>query len=213
MIIVSTNIAEPKTFLWRGKQVTTGIYKKPTQAPIFLDSEVVKNDEVSDRRVHGGEFKACYLFSEDYYPYWKELYPLLDLTFGMFGENLTVRGLDEKEIYVGDIYRIGNALVQITQPREPCFKFGVKFGTQKALKEFIEHGHPGTYVRVLEKGEVKLGDHLNLVERASNSISTYELYRLIFAKAKDQDLLKKVIENEALPIGKRVKLSAYLIKI
>jgi len=209
MKIVSTNIAEPKTFLWRGKQVTTGIYKKPTQSPIFLDAEVVKNDEVSDRRVHGGEFKACYLFSENYYPYWKQLYPKLDWTYGMFGENLTVSNLDEKEIYVGDICRIGKALVQITQPREPCYKFGVKFGTQKALKEFIEHGHPGTYVRVLEKGEVKVGDQLNLVERTSD-ISTYDLYNLIFAKEKDQDLLKKVIQNEALPIGKRVKLSAYL---
>jgi MOSC domain-containing protein YiiM len=212
MYIVSTNIAEPKTFLWRGKQVTTGIYKKPTGTFIFLNTEVVKNDEVSDRKVHGGEFKACYLFAEDHYPYWKVRYPHLDWTFGMFGENLTVNGLDEKQIFVGDIYKVGKALIQVTQPREPCFKLGAKFGSQKVLKEFIEHSHPGTYVRVLEKGTVAVEDHFNLVERDENAISTYALYRLIFAKEKDQELLKKVIANEALPIGKRVKLSAYIIK-
>ena len=210
MIIVSTNIAEPKTFIWKGKQVTTGIYKTPTKNSIFLDTETVKDDEVSDRKVHGGEFKACYLFSEDHYSYWKQLYPNLNWTFGMFGENLTIKGLDEKLINVGDIYKIGEALVQITQPREPCFKFGVKFGNQQILNQFIEHGHPGTYVLILEKGHVKVGDSLTLVEQASNSLSTYDLFQLIFAKEKNQDLLKSVIGNEALPIGKREKLSAYL---
>lgn len=211
MIIVSTNIAEPKTFTWKGKQVTTGIYKTPTKNSIFLDTETVKDDEVSDRKVHGGEFKACYLFSEDHYSYWKQLYPNLNWTFGMFGENLTIKGMDEKLINVGDIYKIGEALVQVTQPREPCFKFGVKFGNQQILNQFIEHGHPGTYVRILEKGHVKVGDSLTLVEQASNSLSTYDLFQLIFAKEKNQDLLKSVIGNEALPIGKREKLSAYLI--
>lgn len=210
MIIVSTNIAKPKTFTWKGNQVTTGIYKTPTKKPIFLDTETVKDDEVSDRKVHGGEFKACYLFSEDHYSYWKQLYPDLHWSFGMFGENLTIKGMDEKLINVGDIYKIGEALVQITQPREPCFKFGVKFGNQQILNQFIEHRHPGTYVRILEKGHVKVGDSLTLVEQASNSISTYDLFQLIFATEKDQDLLKSVIGNEALPIGKREKLSAYL---
>ena len=210
MIIVSTNIAKPKTFTWKGKQVTTGIYKTPTKNSIFLDTETVKDDEVSDRKVHGGEFKACYLFSEDHYSYWKQLYPDLHWSFGMFGENLTIKGLDEKLINVGDIYKIGEALVQITQPREPCFKFGVKFGNQQILNQFIEHGHPGTYVRILEKGHVKVGDSLTLVEQASNSLSTYDLFQLIFATEKNKDLLKSVIGNEALPIGKREKLSAYL---
>ena len=210
MIIVSTNIAKPKTFTWKGNRVTTGIYKTPTKKPIFLDTETVKDDEVSDRKVHGGEFKACYLFSEDHYSYWKQLYPDLHWSFGMFGENLTIKGMDEKLINVGDIYKIGEALVQITQPREPCFKFGVKFGNQQILNQFIEHGHPGTYVRILEKGHVKIGDSLTLVELASNSISTYDLFQLIFAKEKNKDLLKSVIGNEALPIGKREKLSAYL---
>jgi MOSC domain-containing protein YiiM len=94
MRVVSTNIAEPRTIQWQGRDVLTGIYKEPTNQPISLDIENVVGDEVSDRRVHGGIFKACYLFASDDYPYWKNLYPTLDWNWGMFGENLSVQGLN-----------------------------------------------------------------------------------------------------------------------
>ena len=141
--MASTNIAKPKTIIYNGQEVTTGIFKKPVDTPIYLEKENVKEDEVSDRRVHGGVFKACYLFSADYYPYWQNLYPNLDWDYGMLGENLTVSGLDEDNIVIGNIYKIGSALAQVTQPREPCYKFGVKFGFKDVLKQFIEHRHPG----------------------------------------------------------------------
>ena len=166
MQIISANIAKPATLLWSGKPVQTGIYKTPVKHPIFLGKNDVEGDTVSDRRVHGGEFKACYLFSADQYPYWQNLYPDLDWNYGMLGENLTVSCLNEKHITIGDIYKVGNALLQITQPREPCYKFGAKFGTQKVLKQFIEHGYPGTYVRVLEEGHVSKGDEFILIEKA-----------------------------------------------
>tara|TARA_R110002049_G_scaffold292893_1_gene477625 strand:+ start:3073 stop:3708 length:636 start_codon:yes stop_codon:yes gene_type:complete len=210
MQILSTNIAKPTTIIFNGQQVITGIYKTPTNQPIYLGKETVKDDEVSDRKHHGGEFKACYLFSENQYPYWKKLYPHLDWDYGMFGENLTVKNLDETQIYIGDIYKIGNALVQITQPREPCFKFGVKFGTQKVLKQFINHGYPGTYVRILEEGFVKNKDELKLIEQAQNSLTAFQFFNLFFSKNKNQDHLKLAMENEALPISKRNKLKAFL---
>lgn len=210
MKITSTNIAKPTTIIWNGKEVTTGIYKTPTNQPIFLGKEDVKGDEVSDRNVHGGEFKACYLFSEDYYPYWKNLYPHLDWNYGMFGENLTVSGLDETTLAIGSIYKVGNALVQITQPREPCFKFAYKFGSQEVLKQFIDHGRPGTYVRVLTEGVVKTGDTFELIEQAPNSVTIYEFFKLLFAKEKDKKLIERVLQNEALPLKKRLKLQAYL---
>ena len=210
MEIISTNIAKPSTFLWHGKEVKTGIYKKPTHTPIYLGKEEVKGDEVSDRKVHGGIYKACYLFSADHYAHWKGLYPNLDWNYGMLGENLTIKGLDETKLYIGDIYKVGTALVQITQPREPCFKFGVKFGSQDVLKQFIDHGCPGTYVRVLEEGKVESGDTFQLIERAKNSLTIAQFFNLLFAKAKNQDLLKLAINNEALPIKKRVKLAAFI---
>lgn len=98
MQITSTNIAKPTTIEWNGKKQTTGMYKNPIDAGIYLEKEDVKGDEVSDRKHHGGIFKACYLFSEDHYDYWKNLYPNIDFNYGIFGENLTVKGLDETKI-------------------------------------------------------------------------------------------------------------------
>jgi len=208
--ITSTNIAKPTTIIWNGQKTKTGIYKIPTNNPIYLEKDAVKGDEVSDRRVHGGIYKACYLFSKNQYAYWKNLYPKLDWNYGMFGENLTVKDLDETNLYIGNVYKIGEALVQITQPREPCFKFGVKFGTQNVLKQFINHGFSGTYVSVLKEGLVTKGDTFKLIEQAENSLTTAQLFNLLYAKEKDQSLLKLVIKHEALPLKKRKKLEAYL---
>ena len=211
MEILSTNIAKPITILWRGKQVQTGIYKTPTNQAVYLGKHDVKGDIVSDRKVHGGEYKACYIFSADHYAHWQNLYPNLNWEYGMLGENLTVSGLNESQIHIGDIYKVGNALVQVTQPREPCFKFGVKFGTQNVLKQFIEHGFPGTYLRVLEEGYVTKGDEFILVEKAENSLTIHQFFNLLFAKTKDQNLLKLAINNNALPQRKRDKLKTYLV--
>lgn len=212
MKILSTNISKPTTITWNGKQETTGIYKTPTNLPIYLGKDDVKNDCVIDRKNHGGTYKACYLFSEVHYPYWKYLYPDLEWNWGMFGENLTISGMDETEIYVGDIYKIGNALVQVSQPREPCYKLGVKFNNQNVLKKFIEHGFSGTYIRVLEEGTVKVGDPLILEKRPKDSLSVAQLFHLFYDKAKNQNLLHLAIKNEALPEYKREALSRFLLK-
>ena len=210
MKIIATNIAKPTTIVWNGKTQTTGIYKYPTKEGIYLNKEDVKGDEVSDRKHHGGIFKACYLFSEDHYAYWQNLYPNLDFNYGIFGENLTVKGLDETKISVGDIYKIGTALVQVTQPREPCFKLGIRFGTQAILKQFIKHARPGTYVRVLEEGLIKPGDKMILVQAATNSLTTTQLFSLLFAKQKDQSQLALIVNNDAIPLKKRQKLAAFI---
>jgi len=210
MQVISTNISKPASITWSGQQVQTGIYKKPVDRAIYLGKQDVKDDTVADRNVHGGEYKACYLFSADQYIYWQKLYPNLDWTFGMLGENLTVSGLDETQIYIGDIFKVGKALVQITQPREPCYKFGVKFGTQEVLKQFIDHGYPGTYVRVLEEGFVEKGDDFVLVEKAKNSLSIHQFFNLLFAKTKAPELLELAITNESLAQRKREKLKGFL---
>lgn len=210
MKVISTNIAKPTTIIWNGKKLKTGIYKTPTSTPIYLGKDAVKGDEVSDRRVHGGTYKACYLFSANQYDYWQNLYPDLEWNYGMFGENLTVEGLDETKLFIGDIYKIGKALVQITQPREPCFKFGLKFGSQLVLKQFINHGFSGTYVSVLKEGIVTKGDTFQLVNQAEKILTTAQFFNLLYAKEKDQKLLKLAIKNEALPMKKREKLKAFI---
>lgn len=179
MKVISVNLATPVEFEWNGKTVTTGIYKKPVHDPIWLETESVKDDAVIDRRYHGGVDKACYLYSLDYYDHWKKQYPELNWEYGMFGENVTVSGLDEANIHVGSKYQLGEALVQITQPRQPCYKLGVKFGTQKVLKDFISFGHPGTYVRILQPGKVSKQDTFTLVEE-SHEKSIKEVFDMLY---------------------------------
>lgn len=207
MKIVSTNIGSPKTIIWKGVEQQTGIYKYPSTDSIYLEKENVANDTVSDRRVHGGIYMACYLFSADNYPYWKNKYPDLSWDWGMFGENLTVEGLDESLLRVGNIYKIGSALVKVTQPREPCFKLGIRFGDQKILDEFVEHGYPGTYLQVLESGTVKVGDSFVLQKESENTLSIKQLYDLLYAKEKDSELTTLALANEDLPPKKRKQLA------
>lgn len=210
MKIIATNIGKPTTVSWNGGEIQTGIYKYPTEEPITLRKESVGSDTISDRKVHGGVHKACYLFSSAHYPYWKNLYPNLDWNWGMFGENLTVEGLDESQLRVGDIYAVGSALVQVSQPREPCFKLGIRFGDQGILKTFIAHGHPGTYVRVLEEGVVRKGDQFVLRERSENPLTVSQFYGLLFARKKEAHLVQLAVNNAALPSYKRERLKKYL---
>lgn len=177
MKVISTNISAPKTVIWKGKEEQTGIFKKPV-SEIFLGKEEVDDDAVVDRRYHGGVDKACYLFTADIYAEWKRMFPDADWSLGMFGENLTVAGLDEREMYIGDQYQIGEALVEVSEPREPCYKLGIRFGTQAVLKPFLNQPHCGVYVRVLRPGKVETGDELVLVKRVQEEFTMARIYWL-----------------------------------
>lgn len=209
MKIISTNLGNPTKIVWNGKETTTGIYKFPVDQPILLESTDVKGDSVIDRKHHGGIYKAAYLFSADHYAYWKEKYPDLEWNWGMFGENLTIQGLNESQIRIGSIYRLGTALVQITQPREPCYKLGIRFKDQNMIKQFIDHGFPGTYVRVLESGTVKTGDSMELSKASETPLTVQEFYKLLYAKTKDSHVLRLALQNEAIPKSKREKLKKW----
>lgn len=210
MKVAATNLGKPTKIQWNGKEEVTGIYKYPTAAPLQLMSTDVVNDTVIDRKHHGGIDKACYLFSADVYDYWKKLYPTLNWSWGMFGENLTVEGLDESTLRIGDIYKIGTAIVQVSQPREPCYKLGVRFGNQQILKQFINHNRPGTYVRILKEGSVQTGDIFTLVEQSTNKLTIQDFYKLLYAKEKNTETIKLAVSNMALPEKKRTRLSKYL---
>lgn len=179
MKIISANIGDPKIVNWNGKEVKTGIFKFPVDHPIFLGAEDVENDHVIDRRYHGGVDKACYLYSADHYSYWKNLYPDLEMPFGIFGENLTVEGLHEAQVNVGDIFSVGGAVIQATQPRQPCFKLEFRFNNPNIVQQFIDSGFAGIYVRVLQNGYVKTGDSMELIER-KNSLSIQKVYELLY---------------------------------
>ena len=198
MQVISTNIAQPTTIQWRGQEVLTGIYKYGVDTPIFLDTEDVENDHVLDRRYHGGVDKACYLYSADHYPFWKDRYPELKWEWGMFGENLTVSGLNESNIRIGDRFQIGGAVVQVSQPRQPCFKLGVRFGDQIVVDDFWNLPFSGIYVRVLQPGNVSKGDQITLLDRDPNGLSVSEVFSIFRSKRTDFDLIKKAIAEPFL---------------
>ncbi|MDX8341283.1 MOSC domain-containing protein [Draconibacterium sp. IB214405] len=191
MKIISTNIAEARTINWKGKEVPTGLFKFGVEKGIFLGKEDVKYDNVMDRRYHGGIDKACYLYSSENYKFWQDLYPGLEMPWGMFGENLTVDGLNEKETNIGDTYKIGEAVVQVTQPRQPCFKLQFRFNNNEIVRQFVDSGFSGVYVRVLEPGKVNPGDSMELLEK-KQSLSIYEVFTLLYSDEFDQNVQKAI---------------------
>lgn len=176
MKVISVNIGERKVLNYEGKIIETGIFKFPVNHPIFLGTEDVENDAVIDRKYHGGIEQAVYGYSQNHYSYWKELYPNLDWCYGMLGENLTISNLEETKIFVGNIYKLGEALLEVTQPRTPCYKLGIRFETQEILKQFWNSTKSGIYFKVLQTGNVSIGDELTLVNQAENSPTIAEVY-------------------------------------
>lgn len=182
MKIVSANIGAKKSITWKGKTMTTGIFKVPVEEPIFLGNRGVKGDHINNLKVHGGLDKACYGYGENYYNYWKGLYPNLDWTFGMLGENLTLSDMNESAIKIGDIYKVGAAVVQVSQPRQPCNTFAAKFGSTDVIKQFIDFEHPGIYFRVIQEGNVQKGDEFVLELRNQKALSVQQIFQLVYKK-------------------------------
>ncbi len=195
MNIISTNIGSKKTISWRGNTMTTGIFKLPVKRPVFLGSRGVKGDHINNLKVHGGLDKACYGYGENHYNYWKSLYPDLEWTYGMFGENLSISDVDEAKIRIGDIYKVGEATLQVSQPRQPCNKFAAKFRSTELIKQFIDYEHLGIYFRVIKEGFVKTGDEFHLELRNKKALSVQEIGQLISRK---KDKVNINMASEAL---------------
>ncbi|MCE2611490.1 MOSC domain-containing protein [Flavobacteriaceae bacterium D16] len=210
MKVLATNIAQPRKISWKGKTEYTGIYKVPVKKPVYLGKEEVRGDTIVYGKLHGGVDKACYLFSTEQYEYWKKKYPDLEWDWGMFGENLSISGLDESQLRIGDVLQIGEALVEVSEPREPCYKLGLKFGNQKIIQEFVDHGFPGTYVRILEEGIVSTGDTVHLIRQSDNDLTVKAFFELRYMELKDPDILQLALDNPALSMRQKDKLKKFL---
>ena len=165
MKLLSVNVAMPREVEINGKPVSTGIYKLPVPGRVWLGKLGLAGDGQADLTVHGGEHQAAYSYPFEHYAHWQTVLGRAALSHGTFGENFTVTGLLEDEVGVGDILRIGGAVVQVTLPRLPCFKFAHKIGRPAILKEFLHSGRSGFYHRVLTEGEVGAGDDIELLDR------------------------------------------------
>lgn len=182
MKVISVNVGERRTVQWRNSSVETGIFKYPVDGPITLGFTDVEGDAVVDRKYHGGIVKALYSYPSDHYPFWKEKYPDLDWDHGMFGENLTIEGLNETKLRIGSTYKVGDAEIQVSEPRQPCFKLGIRFNTQSILKPFMNSTFCGVYFRVITPGSVVVGDELKEIRIREENPTVAEVYSLIYKK-------------------------------
>lgn len=187
------NIGKRKLIKYRGNEIYTGIYKYPVNEAIMLGVTDVAGDEVIDRKYHGGTDKACYLYGANHYNFWKKELPKLDWHFGMFGENITVDGLVESCIRIGDVFKLGTAVVQVTQPRQPCYKLGIRLENPKAVKQFVKAELPGVYLRIIEAGEVKRGDTMELISSNVENHSVREIFHLLYHPNEKTEEIKKAI--------------------
>ena len=170
----SVNVGKPRTVVWQGRQVRSAIWKEPVDGPLRLEGVNFVGDDQADRRVHGGPDKAVYLYPAQHYAHWaghlgRDLSP-----FGYFGENLTVAGADEADARIGDVVRAGRALLEVSQPRVPCFKLAMRMGDHAFGKPFLASGRVGYYLRVLEEGEVGAGDEVVVIGRQGDEEITLQ---------------------------------------
>ncbi len=178
MTLISINVGLPREITHGGQTVTTGIFKLPVAGPVWLGRQNLEGDGQADLRVHGGADKAVYVYPFEHYAFWAGELGRHDFSHGQFGENFTTRGLLEDEVSIGDVFRIGGARVQVTQPRSPCFKLGIRMGDENFPGRFATANRTGFYLRVLEEGVVKAGDAIALIEQPRGSISVRDAFRL-----------------------------------
>ena len=197
MKLLSINVSKPKPIQYGGKTVHTGIFKEPMSGTVMLREKNIEGDGQGDLRVHGGTYKAIYGYPFEHYAYWQQELRRNDLTYGQFGENLTVEGLLEDAVYIGDVFQIGETVrLQITQPRVPCFKLAYKMGLPDFPKEFLESRRVGFYFRVLEEGEITAGDTIARIKVASEPMSVTEIVNLRYF---DRDNHEKIAQARKQP--------------
>ncbi len=213
MKIISLNVGLPRLILRGEEPVSTGIFKEPVAGRVSLRTLNLEGDRQADLAVHGGPYKAVYLYPSEHYAFWKSELPDMNLPYGMFGENFTSVGLQESEANIGDKFRVGSAELMVTQPRMPCYKLGLRFGRTDIIRRFLASERTGFYLSVLKEGEVGVGDEIELIEKNPTGVTVVEATRLYSSDKQNIDLLKRAIATEALPVSWRSYFQERLEKL
>jgi MOSC domain-containing protein YiiM len=192
-------VGKPQLVIVNDQPVSTGIFKEPIADRVMLRTLNLDGDRQADLSVHGGPYKAVYVYPSEHYLFWKHELPEMELPWGMFGENLTTTGLFETETHIGDRFRVGSAEVKVTQPRMPCYKLAIRFERNDIIKRFLVSERTGFYLSVLKEGEVGAGDEFELLERNTSDVRVVDVVRLYSSDKRDLDLLRRAIASESLP--------------
>ncbi|MGA2551389.1 MAG: MOSC and FAD-binding oxidoreductase domain-containing protein [Burkholderiaceae bacterium] len=201
--LLSVNVGLPRDIEWRGKVVHTGIWKESVPDRRRVTRLNVQGDGQGDLAGHGGEQRAVFVYQIDSYRYWQEQLGRHDFVHGQFGENFTIEGLPDDEVCIGDCYRIGTALFQITQPRVTCYRVGIRMDEPQMAALLTSSGRPGFYFRVIEEGEVGAGDSILLVSKEVQRMSVAEVNALLYSSHHPRDQLERALQIAALSAGWR----------
>lgn len=198
MQLISVNVGRPRLATYRGQVVSTGIFKSPVEGRVALSREQLAGDQQADLSVHGGADKCVYVYTHEHYRFWQDALEHPGWPYGQFGENLTVLGMLESEVSIGDQYRIGSALVQVTQPRVPCLKLAIRMGIPGFPKLFLASLRTGFYLRVIEEGDVGAGDPIELVTRYEHTFTVRDICRVYHDDQVSAAVLREAADSPGL---------------
>jgi ferredoxin-NADP reductase/MOSC domain-containing protein YiiM len=208
--LLSVNVGLPRDIAWQGKTVHTGIWKAAVEGARMVRRLNIDGDGQGDLNGHGGERRAVFVYQMDSYRYWQSQLGRNDFIYGQFGENFTVDGLSDAEVCIGDRYRIGGALLEVTQPRVTCYRLGIRMNEPEMAALVVKHGRPGFYFRVLEEGEVEAGDEITQVASGPERMSVSEIDALLYKPGHPRDQLERALRIPVLSVGWRRSLEALL---
>src|SRR5262245_43495861 len=179
--LISVNVGLPRDIAWKGRTVHTAIWKDPVRGRCRVQRTNLDGDRQGDLGGHGGEQRAVYVYQIESYRYWQEQRTGNDFVYGQFGENFTIEGLPDDEVCIGDQYRIGDAVFEVTQPRVTCYRLGIRMNEPRMPAMLTSSGRPGFYLRVLEPGDVGAGDAIVKVGQAAERMTVAEINALLYS--------------------------------
>jgi len=208
--LLSVNVGLPRDVTWNGKTVRTAVWKFPVVGRRMVRHLNIDGDGQGDLAGHGGEHRAVFVYQMDSYHYWEHFLGRNDFSFGQFGENFTVDGLADDEVCIGDRYRIGEAIFEVTQPRVTCYRVGIRMNERRMPALLVEHHRPGFYFRVLQEGDVGAGDDIVKVADGSERITVAEIDALLYLPGHSRDQLQRALRVAALSRGWQSSFQAML---
>jgi ferredoxin-NADP reductase/MOSC domain-containing protein YiiM len=208
--LLSVNVGLPKDVTWHGRTVRTAVWKKPVAGPRMVQRLNIDGDGQGDLAGHGGEHRAVFVYQIDSYRYWQAQLGRDDFSYGQFGENFTVDGLADDRVCIGDRYRIGEALFEVTQPRVTCYRVGIRMDNPQIPALLISHHRPGFYLRVLREGAVQAGDEIVQVATGPEAMTVAEVDALLYLPGHPQQQVARALRIPALPAGWRDSFQAML---
>ena len=208
--VLSLNVGLPRDITWNGRTVRTAIWKFPVEGRRMVGKLNIDGDAQADLAGHGGEQRAVFVYQMESYDYWKHFLRRDDFTFGQFGENFTVEGLPDDEVCIGDQYRIGDAVFEVTQPRVTCYRVGIRLNEPRMPALLVAHRRPGFYFRVLQEGEVSAGDDIVRVADGPEKITVAEMDALLYLPGHAREDVERALRVPALRKGWQASFEAIL---